>query len=106
MAALRLRVRRTSDLQGTLVTDSREDQRSGSTFPDDCATIVLSYTQFGSIARLTMEDPPLNESQSHEDAAVEALAHNKNAVAQTHATLAASKALNKLIETVDPSRRE
>jgi hypothetical protein len=53
-----------------------------------------------------MEDPPLDESQSHEDAAVEALAHNKNAVAQTHATLAVSKALNKLIETVDPSRRE
>jgi hypothetical protein len=29
-----------------------------------------------------VEDPPLDESQRHDTAAVEALAHNKNAVAQ------------------------
>ncbi|WP_328609585.1 hypothetical protein OG943_10790 [Amycolatopsis sp. NBC_00345] len=53
-----------------------------------------------------MDRDAINESEHHEDAALDAIEHNKNSEAQVHATLAVSKAINQLINTIDPERTE
>ncbi|OXM54978.1 hypothetical protein [Amycolatopsis alba] len=42
-----------------------------------------------------------NESERHEERAVEAVNKNLNAVAQVHATLAVSEAINRIADAAD-----